>query len=261
MTRLASGAALLGLVVGAIWFLPPFYLLTLAEIVLLLAFFEYASLTDKLGMRIPRIASATATGATCAALGWGGVPVEGVLMTTTVALAALTLASGRAGADALHDVAAATFAQVYLGLSLGSLVAVRVTQGREVVLLLVTTIVVSDTAQYYSGRLFGSRPLAPRISPKKTVEGAIGGFVAGAFVVAWLGAWWLAQVGLLGRIAIGAALVALGITGDLFESLLKRAAGEKDSSRLIPGHGGVLDRIDALLFAAPVFYVIVRYAA
>ena len=261
MTRIASGAALIALVVGAIWFLPPLALLILAEIVLLLAFLEYASLTDKLGMRIPRFAAATATGATCAAVGWGGVPVEGVLMTTTVALAAVALGSGRGGLDALHAVAASTFAQLYLGLSLGALVAIRVMHGRQVVLLLVATIAVSDIAQYYSGRFFGRRPLAPRISPKKTVEGAIGGFVAGGIVLAWLGGSWLAHVALPWRIVLGAALVALGIAGDLFESLLKRAAGEKDSSHLIPGHGGVLDRIDALLFAAPDYYVIVRYAA
>ena len=261
MTRIASGAVLIAVVVGAVWWLPPAYLLGLAEIVLILAFLEYAALTDKLGVRIPRVASATATGATCAAVGWGGVPVEGVLMTGTIAVAVVVLGSGRAGVDALHDVAAATFAQLYLGLSLGALVAVRVLEGKGAVLLLLATVVVSDTAQYYTGRLMGRRLLAPRVSPKKTVEGALGGLVAGSAALAWLGGLWMSHVAVHRRLVIGAVLVALGMAGDLFESLLKSGAGTKDSSHLIPGHGGVLDRIDALLFAAPVYYVILRFAA
>ena len=116
-----------------------------------------------------------------------------------------------------------------------------------------------DTAQYYSGRAFGRRPLAPAISPKKTVGGAVGGFVAGALVCAVVGTLWLPVVPLALRAAIGGMIVALGIAGDLFESMLKRGAGVKDSSRLIPGHGGILDRIDALLFAAPVYYVVLKY--
>ncbi len=91
------------------------------------------------------------------------------------------------------------------------------------------------------------------------MEGAIGGFVGGAACFAIVGRWWLPAVPVTMRVLLGLALVALGIAGDLFESRLKRGAGLKDSSTLIPGHGGVLDRIDALLFAAPVFYVFVRY--
>jgi phosphatidate cytidylyltransferase len=119
-------------------------------------------------------------------------------------------------------------------------------------------LVVSDSAQYYAGRAFGRRPLSPTISPKKTVEGAVGGVVFGTLAMIFGGryvfespAWMLALV--------GAAISLLGIVGDLFESLLKRSAGVKDSSHLIPGHGGVLDRIDSWLFAAPVYYVFVRY--
>ena len=73
------------------------------------------------------------------------------------------------------------------------------------------------------------------------------------------GAWWVPGMPVLFRAVLGLAIVALGIAGDLFESMLKRSAGVKDSSGLIPGHGGVLDRIDALLFAAPVFYIVLKY--
>jgi phosphatidate cytidylyltransferase len=74
-----------------------------------------------------------------------------------------------------------------------------------------------------------------------------------------LGRWWLPGTSWPSRTILGAAMVALGIAGDLFESMLKRSAGVKDSSALIPGHGGVLDRIDALLFAAPIYYVVLKY--
>jgi phosphatidate cytidylyltransferase len=128
------------------------------------------------------------------------------------------------------------------------------------VLLLLRVIVVSDSAQYYTGRALGKRPLSPAISPKKTVEGAIGGVVFGTIAMTLAGhyvfrspIWMLAL--------LGAAISLLGIVGDLFESLLKRSAGVKDSSNLIPGHGGVLDRIDSWLFAAPVYYIFVRFVA
>jgi phosphatidate cytidylyltransferase len=125
---------------------------------------------------------------------------------------------------------------------------------------LLFTIIASDTAQYYGGRLMGRRLLAPVISPKKTVEGALSGFVAGAVALPVLGQWWLPSLPAPALALVGVTLVAAGIVGDLFESLLKRSAGVKDASALIPGHGGVLDRLDSLLFAGPVFYVFLRYA-
>src|SRR4029079_17949259 len=99
----------------------------------------------------------------------------------------------------------------YLGLSTGALIAVREIRGKEALALLMLTIIVSDTAQYYSGRTFGRRLLAPVISPKKTVEGAIGGFVFGSIFMAIAGAWWLATAPVALRVVLGAAIVALGI--------------------------------------------------
>ena len=149
---------------------------------------------------------------------------------------------------------------VYIALPLASLVQIRLIAGPEAVFLVMLTIMISDTAQYYVGRAFGRRRLAPAISPKKTVEGAIGGLVFGTVGLIVIGAWWAPQWGIATRLVLGLAVVALGIAGDLFESFLKRRAGVKDSSALIPGHGGVLDRIDALLFAAPVYYLVLRYS-
>jgi phosphatidate cytidylyltransferase len=122
------------------------------------------------------------------------------------------------------------------------------------------TIVVSDSAQYYTGRAFGRRPLSPAISPNKTVEGAAGGVIFGTTAMTLVGMRIFPHTPIVLLVLTGATVVTLGIVGDLFESLLKRSAGVKDSSALIPGHGGVLDRIDSWLFAAPVYYVFVRYA-
>ncbi|PYR55794.1 MAG: hypothetical protein DMF85_18565 [Acidobacteria bacterium] len=136
--------------------------------------------------------------------------------------------------------------------------------GRPALMLLLVVIVVSDSAQYYTGRLFGRHPLSPAISPKKTIEGAIGGLIlgTGAFVLGSLRIFpFLPELLWLFLVPMGVMVVAAGMVGDLFESLLKRSAGVKDSSGLIPGHGGVLDRIDSWLFAAPIYYVFVRYLA
>ena len=151
------------------------------------------------------------------------------------------------------------FALVYVAAPLAALVAIRLMAGPEGLFLLMVTVMISDTAQYYTGRTLGRTLLAPRISPKKTIEGAMGGFVIGTLAFTAIGAWWAPQLSTAVRAGLGVAIVALGIAGDLFESSLKRRAGVKDSSALIPGHGGVLDRIDALLFAAPAYYMVLRF--
>jgi phosphatidate cytidylyltransferase len=187
-------------------------------------------------------------------------PLDVALMCGFVALGSIALTTWRGDRDALGRVAASVFPMVYLGLPIGAMVSLRALRGREALFLLMLTVMVSDTAQYYSGRAFGKRLLAPAISPKKTVAGAAGGFVCGALIMTIAGAWWLPNLAIAFRALLGVALVALGIAGDLFESMLKRSAGVKDSSTMIPGHGGVLDRIDALLFAAPVYYIVLKYA-
>jgi len=114
--------------------------------------------------------------------------------------------------------------------------------------------VASDTAAYFVGKQFGRTPMAPYVSPNKSWEGAIGGGVvamfAGALSVALLGL----PGGLGGGMLLGVAGSAAGQIGDLAESLIKRQIGVKDSGNLIPGHGGLLDRIDSLLFTVPVVY-------
>lgn len=259
MTRVLSALVLLPLVVGAVWFLPPVATLALALAAAGLAFFEYAAIAAALGATTPRAVSCAAVLAACAAVGGALVPSEIVLTTAVIAIGALAVGSGAPGPAVLRDAAAALFPVAYIGLPLGALAAVRAEAGREAVLLLMLTIVISDSAQYYTGRAFGRRPLAPAISPKKTLEGAMGGLVFGTAALTAGGRVIFPFASLPILVLVGATISALGIVGDLFESLLKRSAGVKDSGTLIPGHGGVLDRIDSWLFAAPVYYVFVRY--
>jgi phosphatidate cytidylyltransferase len=268
MTRIISGAILIACATGAVWLAPPLVFLAIAELLLVVAVSEYAGLARAGGIAVPATASTVA--AVLTSIGLTSVPWSGaglrpsptldiVLMTAFVALAAVTMGLWRGERDALARAAAAVFPSLYLALPIGAMVAVRQSRGPAVLFLLVLTVVVSDTAQYYTGRLFGRRPLAPAISPKKTIEGAIGGFIAGSLLLVVAGRWWLPVVDVPLRALLGVAVVALGIAGDLFESMLKRSAGVKDSSTLIPGHGGILDRIDALLFAAPVYYIVLKY--
>jgi phosphatidate cytidylyltransferase len=260
MTRVLSGAVLLAFAIAVVWLSPPAVFFVVAELLLVLGFVEYASLARSSGLPVPAIPACTAAMLTCAAFASGlPAPIDVVLMTAVVALGALTLTAWNGGRDALGLAAASLFPSLYLGLPLGAMIVIRETHGREALFLLMLTVIVSDTAQYYSGRAFGRRPLAPKVSPKKTVEGAAGGLVSGAIALVVVGAWWLPAVPIALRVMLGVTIVALGIAGDLFESMLKRSADTKDSSSLIPGHGGVLDRIDALLFAAPVYYVVLKY--
>ena len=270
MTRVLSGAVLVALAVAVVWFAHPLIFLAVAETLVVLAFVEYARLAAAGGTPIPFSPACAATMLTSLGLGssvWildrlvlGSTVLDAILITGFVALSAITLTSWKGERDALGRASAAVFPMLYLGLPIGSMVAIRAEAGREALFLLMLTVMASDTAQYYTGRALGRRLLAPAISPKKTVEGAIGGFVFGALLLAVAGARWLPGFPMGFRALLGVAIVALGIAGDLFESMLKRSAGVKDSSALIPGHGGVLDRIDALLFAAPVYYIVLKYA-
>jgi phosphatidate cytidylyltransferase len=250
-------------VIAALWFLPPIYLLGIAVLVALLAFREYLDIAARAGAQVSRPAGAIAVALVCVAVGMPGLPIDVALSGVVLGLSALALASASTAAasgGALQSAAISVFAPLYIGLPLGLLAATRWNLGREAALLLIVTVAISDSLQYYSGRTFGRHLLAPVVSPKKTIEGAIGGFVGGALSLALIGYWWLPEMGLPARIVLGLAVAAVGIVGDLFESLLKRSVDMKDASTIIPGHGGVLDRIDALLFAAPVYYVFVRYS-
>jgi len=260
MTRLVSGVALAASAFALVWFLPSPALLAVALVVAGLAFVEYAKLARAVGAPLPFLPSLAATLAACAAVALPWVHVPSLFGVIILALAVSLMTSGRHGAPLVHGAAAGMLAPIYIGLPLGALVGIHQIAGREGVLTLIATVAASDTFQFYSGRTFGKRPLAPTISPKKTIEGAIGGFVLAPLALVAMAYWWLPRLNPGAVWLAGLGIVMAGIAGDLFESSFKRAAGQKDSGSLIPGHGGVLDRIDALLFCAPLFYLLLTVA-
>ncbi len=132
-------------------------------------------------------------------------------------------------------------------------------QGSYLIVLVLTIAFLGDTGAYFAGRFLGRHKLYPAVSPKKTWEGAVGGLLASAGAAALAHFWYLPELPLLTGLILGAGLGALGQMGDLCESMLKRAYDVKDSGQILPGHGGLLDRIDALLFAAPGLYLAVRW--
>jgi phosphatidate cytidylyltransferase len=127
------------------------------------------------------------------------------------------------------------------------------------VLLAVLTVWITDTGAYFVGKPLGRHKLAPHISPGKTWEGAAGGQLAGLIAVIGLTEAFGLDVDIVHVVALGLIVPTVAQIGDLAESALKRGLGVKDSSGLVPGHGGVLDRLDSLLFAAPTVYWYLRW--
>jgi phosphatidate cytidylyltransferase len=124
--------------------------------------------------------------------------------------------------------------------------------GGALLLFLMVLIWGGDSGAYFAGRRFGKHKLAPAVSPGKSIEGGLGA-IAVAVLCGALLAWWLPGVGLIWGLILCVAVMAISIVGDLFESWMKRRAGLKDSGAILPGHGGVLDRIDSLTAAAPLY--------
>ena len=150
---------------------------------------------------------------------------------------------------------------VYIGFLTSHLVLIRgLPDGAAWLVILSAITAGSDSGAYYCGRAFGRKKLSPNVSPKKTVEGAIGGLVVGVAFSAFFAWLLLPVVNWLFLISVSSLLTGAGILGDLTESVMKRGTDTKDSGRILAGHGGVLDRIDSLLFAGPLLYYLLVLA-
>jgi phosphatidate cytidylyltransferase len=149
---------------------------------------------------------------------------------------------------------------VYLPFLLGHLMPLRLLpDGRQWIFMTLIVIMSCDTFAYFVGSRIGKRKLYPAVSPNKSIEGALGGLVGSLVAIMIVKFTFLPILGFFDAMLIGLLLGVMGQLGDLFESLLKRACQVKDSGSMIPGHGGMLDRLDSLLFAFPVVYYIARY--
>jgi phosphatidate cytidylyltransferase len=208
-----------------------------------------------------------------AGAGWTGVAL-GMLVTASFAVeggpvVALTLAVGvtlsapvlSRRAPSTDATAARLFGLVYVSWLLGHAIWVRALPGGgELVLLLVGVTWIGESSAYAVGSLFGRHKLAPVVSPGKTVEGAVAQMVASVVAALALSPWLVPGWSFAQAVAAGLLLGVVGQVGDLAESVVKRSVGTKDTGALIPGHGGVLDRLDSLLFNAPAFFYFVTLA-
>jgi phosphatidate cytidylyltransferase len=183
-------------------------------------------------------------------------PVLLLLIALTVPIAGLAAVSDlKVYSGAL---ASTIFGVLYVGFAFSWIIPLRFTLavGRQLTVLLFLVVWAEDIFAYAVGRMIGRIPLAKSISPRKTVEGAIAGLI-GAVLVAWGYSHWFWQTdGQKTVILIGGIVALAGQAGDLVESALKRSANLKDSGTILPGHGGLLDRIDSLLFAAPMLWLL-----
>ena len=239
--------------------------------------FEFFALSRQAGIKAFPAVGYVAGGAVCIVPllhpGQPAVPLMLVVVLLVLLIPSLALGWTSDLKDYLAATATTVFGILYVGLFLACLLPLRYSEpamggkwltrsgvpdsstGRNLLLLLFLVIWAGDISAYLVGRTLGRRLLIPRISPKKTVEGAVGG-LAGSLLVAWLFTHWWWQTAELKTVMLLAGLVALsGQVGDLVESALKRGANLKDSGSLLPGHGGMLDRIDSLLFGAPILWL------
>ncbi len=185
----------------------------------------------------------------------GRISAQALITFIILAILLSQLVAGRDMRYTLQDSAILAFGVFYIAWLLSHLIAIRqFNEGIVLVFFLFLVTWANDTAAYYSGMRWGRHPMAPVVSPKKTWEGAAGGLlgsIAGAFACR---AWFIPSLSTADALWLGLLLGVAAPLGDLCESILKRSAGVKDSGSLIPGHGGILDRIDSLIFTTPAFY-------
>lgn len=266
LTRITSGVLMAAAILAVLLFAPPWAL----GVVVLLAAFICAS--ELQGMAQPDATQGDKLvlwAAVIAAIIWPVLarytPLYDQARALMVAFFILTL--GRLFrpdpiSDALRRLGADAFALLYIGVTFPYIFALRTMNephGGWVVVLVMGITFGGDTGGYFFGKYLGKRKLYPKISPKKTIAGAVGGMAVGAGVAFLAKATFpgMASLSVVDCIVLGIGGVVFGILGDLAESMVKRAYGAKDSGTLIPGHGGLLDRIDGLLFAGPfcIFYL------
>jgi phosphatidate cytidylyltransferase len=275
--RVATAVVLIPFVVGLVLYASTAWVAVALAAVIVLAMIEYFALGDAIGHRAYRVWTLI-----CALIlvfmQWLGVratqniiahfnePTFGPDLFRTIGalntdlflifllgIAVLTLATNRPMVEALPAAGISSSALLLVAFPLTFAIRLHGSSlglGRKVLLFALVITWVGDTVAYFVGRAIGKHPFAPILSPKKTWEGALGGFVGSLLVGVAFSAWIGVPVGsMLGMAAVGNVA---GQVGDLLESAYKRSAGVKDSGTLLPGHGGILDRIDALILAIPV---------
>ena len=265
MKRVLTALALVPVLIAIIGYAPPLCFLLLVCGASILALEEYFSLATQVGLEVFRVPghgssllllSSLYGSATNATSSW---TVLLVLVASLLLFFTLGLRRGNRLPTVLPGVAATLLGLLYVSLTLGLLVVIQVSPtswgpGKQWVFFLLIVVWFGDTGAYYMGRALGKHSLAPFISPKKTIEGALGGLLGNSLAAILSKQILLPDAQLPQLLVLALLLGIVSQIGDLSESALKRGAGVKDSSNLLPGHGGMLDRIDGVLFAGPVLF-------
>lgn len=261
--RILTAAVAIPILLFTIWSSIPYFFVALAVVAVFIALNELYNLASKVGCTAHNVLGYLAGFAVLACFVFNRLELVVAVM---AALVIFSLAMQLTKADempaALVSVAATLLGVVYVALLAGFLVGVRMIedtgQTTKLASKLLTTffalVIFSDTGAYFVGRALGRNKLAPRISPGKTVEGFIGGLVAAVVTGAACKYIFFPELNLIHALILGALVGLVGPVGDLSESLLKRGSDVKDSGTIMPGHGGMLDRVDSVLFCAPLLY-------
>jgi phosphatidate cytidylyltransferase len=195
-----------------------------------------------------------------AALGGRIEYVALALFASLLGLACVALRGFSSLLNGFEFVTKLAFGVLYVGFCLAHLTLMRaVPSGTYWLIILTAVIAASDSGAYYVGSWFGKSKLIPAVSPGKTWAGAVGGLGAGVVTAVVLGGWLFPAVYPLKFLGVGLLLVCVGMVGDLLESIIKRSCGVKDSGSWLAGHGGLLDRLDSLLLAAPTLYYLIYF--
>jgi phosphatidate cytidylyltransferase len=254
---IAVGVALGALIIASLYLWKPSFVVV-AVAAAVLGVWELAHAFAQDGARVPVVPLGVGAGAIVVSAYAGGSEAMLVALVLTM-LAVMLWRAPESPAGYVRDVTAATFAALYVPFLAGfAALLLRPDDGPDRVLFFIVLVVLSDVGGYAAGVLWGRHPMAPTVSPKKSWEGFAGSAVfsaAGAALLfpalfdtpAWQGA------------LVGVAVMATATLGDLGESMIKRDLGIKDMGRLLPGHGGIMDRLDSLLPAAPVAYLLLHW--
>ena len=260
MARVLTAIVFLPILFSALWLGAPGWFAAIAALGILLGLYEYYALSKHGGL-VPGMLSAAAI---LAAFYFGHhdcIPgILAALVTAELLTELFTRGAQDDFSEMLPTAGVKVFGVLYVALLGGYIIAIRVIESPipklapKLLTLFFIVVFAGDTGAYYTGRTMGRRKLAPRVSPGKTIEGAIGG-LAGNVIAALIAHFtFFPELPIPHAVPLALVMGVLGITGDLCESMLKRGAKAKDAGKLIPGHGGLLDRLDSMVFNAPLLY-------
>ncbi|MBL8151109.1 MAG: phosphatidate cytidylyltransferase [Blastocatellia bacterium] len=262
MKRVLSGVILLSLLGLSIWISSPIFFIAFGILTTSIALREYYKLVSMIGFDCYQVPAYAVSGIIFYAFASNRheliLPASFGLL---LGIMFLSLIRNRRGGDfqkVVGSSAATLFGVFYIIFLAGHLIGVRVmaqgTRAGQLLSIFFLIIAAGDAGAYYIGKNFGRHKLAPNISPGKTVEGSVGG-ILGAVLAALVSKYsFYPEIPLADAILLAVVMNIIGQMGDLFESMIKRGVGAKDAASIIPGHGGLLDRLDSVLFNAPILY-------